>query len=146
MTGYYDHDYLTLVQAGPSGETLWKIRAARVVLATGAIERPMVFAGNDRPGVMLAGAVLGYLRRYGVLCGRRVVLCTNNDSVYAVARALVDAGATVQAVLDTRAQARRDRARRARCRPPGCHGRTHRRQRRGVARSMRCAGRPPGGR
>ncbi|MEO9066679.1 MAG: 2Fe-2S iron-sulfur cluster-binding protein, partial [Caldimonas sp.] len=110
VSAYYDHDYLTLVQSpgpGRGGQaagagTFWKVRAERVVLATGAIERPLVFAGNDRPGVMLAGAVIGYLHRYGVLCGRDIVLCTDNDSVYGMVPALQQAGATICAVLDLR--------------------------------------------
>ncbi|MEO8278470.1 MAG: sarcosine oxidase subunit alpha family protein [Ideonella sp.] len=111
-TGYYDHDFLTMVQtrlkptaqSTTTAHTLWKVRATRVVLATGAIERPLVFGGNDRPGVMLASAVIGYLQRYGVLCGRRIVLCTNNDSVYVAVPALERAGATIEAVLDVRDQ------------------------------------------
>lgn len=110
VTGYYDHEYLTMVQAaghtprpGPEkADGYWKVRAAQVVFATGAIERPLVFAGNDRPGVMLSGAVASYLHRYGVMCGRRVVLHTNNDSAYDVAAALRAAGATIAAILDMR--------------------------------------------
>ena len=61
------------------------IRARQVVVATGAHERPLVFADNDRPGIMLAGAARTYLHRYGVLCGRRAVVFTTNDSAYAAA-------------------------------------------------------------
>src|SRR5690606_9828900 len=82
VSGYYDHNFLVACQRfgpprasvpGPR-QRLWKIRAREVVLATGAIERPLVFADNDRPGIMLAGAVRGYLNRYGVKPGARVVV------------------------------------------------------------------------
>lgn len=99
--GYYDHGALAAVEQlsgdGPT-QRLWKIRAGRVVLATGAIERPLGFAGNDRPGVMLASAMRVYLQRFGVLCGQRIVVATNNDSAAAVAIALRDAGAEVTLV------------------------------------------------
>ena len=68
-------------------ERLWQVRAERVMLATGAIERPMVFPGNDRPGIMLAGAARTYLHRYGVKVGNRVVIATADDSAY---RAAID--------------------------------------------------------
>ena len=66
-------------------ERVWKVRAAQVVLAAGAQERPPVFAENDRPGIMMASALRTYLNRYGVLPGRRVVIFTNNNSAYAAA-------------------------------------------------------------
>ena len=91
VTAYHDHNYLTAVErvtdhlAGPPAhlprQRLWKMRARQVVLATGAIERPLVFADNDRPGVMLASAVRAYIRRHAVLPGREVVIFTNNDDV-----------------------------------------------------------------
>ena len=73
----------------------WLVRAQRAVLATGTIERPLVFAGNDRPGVMLAGAVRTYLNRFAVLAGETVVVVTNNDTAYVTAADLADAGASV---------------------------------------------------
>ncbi|MEM9631657.1 MAG: sarcosine oxidase subunit alpha family protein [Pseudomonadota bacterium] len=73
----------------------WLVHAKRAVMATGAIERPLVFGGNDKPGVMLAGAARTYLNRFAVLAGRNVVVTTNNDSAYAVAIDLAKAGATV---------------------------------------------------
>ena len=85
-----------------SRRRLWHLRAGSVVLATGAHERPLVFADNDRPGIMLAGAVRTYLNRYAVLPGRRAVVLTTNDSAYATALDLRAAGAEVTAVLDTR--------------------------------------------
>ena len=77
-------------------ERLWKIRARQVILATGAIERPLLFADNDRPGIMLAGAVATYLNRYGVRPGRRLLVLTNNDSAYASALAAHQAGVIVE--------------------------------------------------
>ncbi len=81
---------------------LWQVRAPEVVLATGAQERPIVFARNDLPGVMLAGALGTYLRDYAV-APERVVLFTTNDSAYDVARQLVAGGVEVAAVVDPRA-------------------------------------------
>ena len=81
----------------------WRLRAGRVVLATGALERPLVFADNDRPGVMLASAVSTYIRRYAVKPGRRAVIFTNNDSAYATAGQLRRAGIELAAIVDSRA-------------------------------------------
>lgn len=72
-----------------------QLHAKRAVMATGALERPMVFAGNDKPGVMLAGAVRSYLNRYAILPGQRTVLSTNNNSIYALAADLAAAGVQV---------------------------------------------------
>ncbi len=80
----------------------WKIRAQQVVLATGALEQPLVFGNNDRPGVMLAGAVRTYINEFGVLPGRRAVIFTNNDDAYRTALDLQAAGAGVQAIIDAR--------------------------------------------
>ena len=81
--GLYDHNVLTVVQkdvpTSPNGERIWLVRAGRIVVATGAIERPLLFANNDRPGVMLADAALMYLRHYAVKLGERVVVATNNE-------------------------------------------------------------------
>lgn len=74
------------------------LRATRIVIATGAIERPIPFGNNDKPGVMLAGAVRSYLNHYGVLAGRRTVVFTTNDSAYQTALDLNAAGATVTLV------------------------------------------------
>ncbi len=103
--GYYDHDHVVAVELMSEGrvrQRLWHVRSKEVVLATGAIERPIVFPNNDRPGIMLAGAAREYLNRYGVQVGRRVVLACNNDSAYSVAADLVAAGVSVVAVLDSR--------------------------------------------
>ena len=73
-----------------------------MVLASGAIERPIVFANNDLPGIMLASAAARYAREYAVCCGRRAVVFCNNDSAYAAALALHEAGVTVLAIVDVR--------------------------------------------
>ncbi len=110
--GYYDHNYLALLERRHVGlpgtesgarERLWKVRARQVVLATGAIERPLVFADNDRPGVMLAGAARTYVNRFGVGPGHRVLVFANNDDGYRTALDLADAGVGVVAVVDLRA-------------------------------------------
>jgi len=79
----------------------WRVRAERAILATGMIERPIVFADNDLPGVMLASAAQSYANRFAVLPGRRVVVFTNNDSAYSAAEDLRAAGAEVS-VVDVR--------------------------------------------
>ena len=101
--GRYDGNYLMAAERGPHNR-LWHIRAHRVVLASGAIERPLVFPGNDRPGIMLASAVETYLNRYAVAPGRRAVLFTNNDDAYHAAAALKAAGVAVTAIVDLRAE------------------------------------------
>ncbi|MDO5698019.1 MAG: 2Fe-2S iron-sulfur cluster-binding protein [Dermatophilus congolensis] len=112
--GSYDNNYVMALERrtdhlgnapeGVSRQRVWRITAGRVVLATGATERPIVFAGNDLPGVMLASAVGAYLGRFGVLPGRRVVVFTTNDSAYSVAEQVAAAGAQV-VVVDARAEA-----------------------------------------
>lgn len=102
--GQYDHGLVQAVET-PQGDTassaiFWKIRARRTILASGAIERPIVFPGNDRPGVMLANAVRTYIRRYAVAPGRRAVVAVveqqeRSDTI----AALQSAGIIVQAVL-----------------------------------------------
>ena len=108
--GVYDHGYVLGYErltdhapemAGPR-HRLWRIRAAQVITATGAIERPLSFAGNDIPGVMLASAVRDYLVNFGVSPGDRTVVVTNNDDAYRTAIALVQAGLKVPAILDAR--------------------------------------------
>ncbi len=112
--GYYDHNYLMaaerrtdhhgdLAPPGIARQRLWHIRARQVVLATGAHERPLVFADNDRPGVMLTSAAQTYLNRYGVAPGRRIAIFTNNDGAYELARDAMDAGLQIAAVVDLRA-------------------------------------------
>ncbi|UWR31236.1 sarcosine oxidase subunit alpha family protein [Sulfitobacter sp. W002] len=108
--GVYDHGYVLGYErlrdhvpedAGPR-HRLWRVRAGHVITATGAIERPLSFAGNDVPGVMLASAMRDYVANYGVSPGDRTVLVTNNDNAYLTAIALKQAGLDVPAVLDAR--------------------------------------------
>jgi len=101
--GLYDHGYLVAHERrSHRHERLWHVRARRVVLATGAQQRPLVLAGNDRPGVMLAGAVRTYLNRYAAVPGERVVVATTDDSGYETALDLVAAGVAVPLVADAR--------------------------------------------
>ncbi|BBC29839.1 Ferredoxin [Streptomyces graminofaciens] len=113
--GYYDDNHLLAVERrtnhlgadapeNVSRERVWRIRARRVVLATGAHERSLAFADNDRPGVMLAASARTYVNRHGVLPGRRAVVFTTNDSAYAAALDLAAAGVDVVAVVDTRSE------------------------------------------
>ena len=108
--GIYDHGYVLGYEQlrdhaphapGPR-HRLWRIRAGHIVTATGAIERPLSFAGNDIPGVMLAAALRDYLVNFGVSVGRRTVVVTNNDDAYRTAFALKEAGLDVPAILDAR--------------------------------------------
>ncbi len=100
--GRYDGGLVVAHEEGSPGR-LWKIRAKTVVLATGAFERPFVFADNDRPGVMLLSAVLSYAVRNGVAAGRNVAIVANHDAAYDDATALVAAGLRVSALVDLRA-------------------------------------------
>lgn len=85
-------------------ERLWQVRAKRVIIATGAIERHMVFANNDRPGIMLASAARTFLNHFGVAVGKKVGVYTANDSAYEAAFDLKRAGITVAAIVDSREQ------------------------------------------
>ncbi len=125
--GYYDHNYLTVLERrtdhlahrerrGRVRQRLWKVRAKQVVLATGAHERPLVFRNNDRPGVMLASAAQSYVNRYAVRPGSSAVVFTNNDTAYDPALDLADAGLRVT-VVDVRSEL--SNARRAQLRRRG---------------------------
>ena len=110
--GYWDHDLVTVAQrltepgqspaSDAPAQRLWRVRAEQVVLAAGAIERPLPFEHNDRPGVMLAQAVRGYVGRFGVLPGARTVIATSHDDAYRTAFAVAEAGGQVAAILDAR--------------------------------------------
>jgi heterotetrameric sarcosine oxidase alpha subunit len=112
--GYYDSNTLAAVErvADHKREPAkseprhrhWVIRARSVVLATGAFERPLVFPGNDRPGVMLADAAARYAGEFGVLPGEKIALFTNNDSAYRAAAPLREAGAEIAAIIDVRGE------------------------------------------
>ena len=117
--GYYDHNYIALAErltegvapserAGRPRQRIWHVRAGRVVLATGAHERPLVFPGNDRPGVMLAAAVGAYIHRYAVVPGHRAVFLANDDSVYAAAREFARHGGEMAALVDLRSDSAAD--------------------------------------
>jgi sarcosine oxidase, subunit alpha len=106
--GYYDQNYVLVARK----RRLWHVRARRVVLATGAHERPLVFADNDLPGIMSAAAVRTYVNRYAVRPGQDVVVQTTNDSAYDTAFDLAAVGARV-VVLDTRSEPPADLAARA---------------------------------
>ena len=93
--GHYDQNLLLIAERRYRGGRLWQVRAKRVVLAAGAHERPLIFANNDRPGVMLAGAARTYVTRYGVAPGKRAVVFTNNDSTDLVGADLKRAGIIV---------------------------------------------------
>lgn len=110
--GSYDHgvygavervnDHVARPPAHEPRQRGWRIYARRAILASGAIERPIVFPGNDRPGVMLAGAVRAYINRFGVVPGREIVLFTAGDSGWATVRDLMAAGVHLAAVVDSR--------------------------------------------
>ena len=129
--GFHDYNYVTALEdvenlrtfrdplsraeenADAPRHRLWKIRARHVVVAAGALERPLVFAGNDLPGVMLSGAVRAYVNQYAVLPGRRMLFFVNNDGAYQSALDAEQAGAGVE-IADIRADAAgvwQDRAR-----------------------------------
>ena len=110
--GYHDHNLLTVLErcsdhlgpvasSGPR-QRLHRVRAKQTVLATGALERPLVFSGNDIPGVMLASSIAAYVNRYAVAPGQRLLLCTCNDSAYRVAFDWQSAGREVAAIVDSR--------------------------------------------
>ena len=113
--GYFPHnliglnerltDHLAKPPQGQPRERLWQIRATAVVLAAGAIERALVFPGNDRPGILLASAAHTYLNRYGVRIGTRAVIVTSSDEAYQCALDLKAAGVIVEAIADLRAAA-----------------------------------------
>ncbi|MCP5074195.1 MAG: FAD-dependent oxidoreductase, partial [Rhodobacteraceae bacterium] len=109
-SGVYDHGYALAYERvadhtpgdGRPRHRLWRLRCKRIVTATGAIERPLSFAGNDVPGVMLAGSVRDFMANHGVSIGDRVVIATNNDDAYRTAIAVKQAGLDVPVVIDAR--------------------------------------------
>jgi sarcosine oxidase subunit alpha len=113
VAGVYDHGYVLAYervsdhapQDGVPRHRLWRIRTGQVVSAIGAIERPLSFAGNDKPGVMLASAMRDYVTQYGVSPGDRTVVVTNNDDAYRTAIALKQAGLDVPCIVDARTKA-----------------------------------------
>ena len=109
--GYYNHNHIAIVErvtdhlTNPPDhlprERLWQVRAGHVVLATGAHERPLVFADNDRPGIMLAESVRAFINRYAVVPGGRIVFATNGASAYQAAADAIEAGIEVM-LIDVR--------------------------------------------
>ena len=106
--GYYDENFVSAVEQllsenkAAARQRLWKIRAAKVILATGAMERPLTFPNNDRPGVMLSSAARIYVNRHGVHVGRKVIFFTNNDSAYQAALDMKARDIPVAAIIDVR--------------------------------------------
>ena len=116
VNGYHDHNFLTIHErctdhisdispANTVKQRLYRVRAKQVVLATGAHERPIVFAKNDIPGCMVSSAVKSYINRYNVVPGRWLVLMTTNDNAYETAFAWKQSGRHVEAIIDARPSA-----------------------------------------
>lgn len=115
VVGWYDDntfaavervaDHLPAPPAHLPRQRLWRISARQAVIATGALERPLVFPNNDRPGVMLASAVRTYVNRYAVRPGQRAVVFGGNDDIHHTARDLRDAGVEIAAIVDARSHA-----------------------------------------
>ncbi|WP_424943885.1 sarcosine oxidase subunit alpha family protein [Aliiroseovarius crassostreae] len=113
--GAYDHgvygavernaDHMIAPAAGKPRQTLWRIYSKRALIATGAIERPIAFENNDRPGVMLAGATRAYVNRWACTPAQSVVVFANNDNAHQTARDLIAKGVAVPAVVDIRPEA-----------------------------------------
>ncbi|MFL2543770.1 MAG: sarcosine oxidase subunit alpha family protein [Alphaproteobacteria bacterium] len=112
LFAYMHYNYLLAIQdlqpnegidkANSIRQVVWKIRAKKVILATGSIERPLTFPNNDRPGIMLANSVSKYLNGYGVNLGKKIVIFTNNDSAYQTAIDCYYQNINVVAVIDVR--------------------------------------------
>ncbi len=113
VAAYHNYNYLIMVQnltdhlpdedkKGEIRQRLWKVRAKKVILATGSIERPMIFDCNDRPGIMLSSAVRKYANTYGVKCGNNISIFTNNDDAYETAITLHNKGVKVNSIIDIR--------------------------------------------
>ena len=116
--GYYHQNMIGLCQKltdhlenpveGAPRERMWRVRAKQVILAQGALEKPLVFDGNDRPGVMLAGSAQTYLNRYGVRVGNKAVIMTSHDSAWYAAFDLASSGTEIAAIVDTRPEPNAD--------------------------------------
>ncbi|MFW8633480.1 sarcosine oxidase subunit alpha family protein [Cribrihabitans pelagius] len=115
IIGAFDHgiygavervaDHVAAPEADKPRQILWRIYSKRALLAAGATERPIAFENNDRPGVMLAGAVRAYVNRWAAAPAQRVAIFTNNDDGHRTAADLIAKGVKVSAVIDTRADA-----------------------------------------
>lgn len=115
--GCYDHNMVNCLQSDSDfkapclGQTtvrqrLWRIRTKHIILATGAIERPIAFANNDRPGILLSSAISNYINQFGVLPGQNCLLFTNNDQAYQTALDILNVGGQVAGIVDSRRQQR----------------------------------------
>ena len=111
VVGAWDHGIYGALERGTDHladggakprQVLWRLYTRRAILCAGAVERPIAFGGNDRPGIMLAGAVRAYANRFAVGAGRRVGLFTNNDDGWRTAADLAAKGIPVAAVVDVR--------------------------------------------
>jgi len=113
VSSYHNYNYLIMLQnltdhlsekykKNKIRQRLWKVRAKKVVLATGSIERPLLFDKNDKPGIMLSSAVKKYINCHAVKCGNQVVIFTNNDSAYETAIDLYNKGVKIEAIIDIR--------------------------------------------
>ena len=113
VAAYHNYNYLIMMEnltdhlneddkKNKIRQRLWKVRAKKVILATGSIERTMVFDSNDRPGVMLSSAVRKYLNHYAVKCGNSATIFANNDDAYETALSLHNKGVKVKAIIDIR--------------------------------------------
>jgi sarcosine oxidase subunit alpha len=107
VTGAYENNVFTLVQSlhdagGVCGERHWKLKAHHVVLATGMIDRPLLFEGNDRPGIMLSSAMRRLMGEFAVAPAQRLAIYTNNDSAYLTAINARRSGVAVAGIIDTR--------------------------------------------
>ena len=104
------HDHIAVPPPHEPRQRYWRIFAKKAVLATGAEERPIVFGGNDVPGVMTASAMRVYANRYGVAAGKTIVVFANNDSAYRTARDMKAHGINVEAIIDPRSGSTADAA------------------------------------
>ncbi len=113
VSAYHNYNYLIMIQnltdhlnenekKNKIRQRLWKVRAKKVILATGSIERTMVFDSNDKPGIMLSSAVRKYLNHYAVKCGDNAVIFANNDDAYETAISLHDKGVNIMTIIDIR--------------------------------------------
>ena len=119
VAAYHNYNYLIMMQnltdhlnendkKNKIRQRLWKVRAKKVILATGSIERTMIFDCNDRPGIMLSSAVRKYLNHYAVKCGNNAVIFTNNDDAYETALSLYNKGVKIKAIIDIREESKGD--------------------------------------
>jgi sarcosine oxidase subunit alpha len=111
VTAAYEDNHFTLIQQlsderGVHTERHWSLRATQVILATGMIDRPLLFAGNDRPGIMLSSAVRRLMGEFGVSPAGRLAVYTNNDSGYLTAIDAMRAGIDVAAIVDVRSESK----------------------------------------